>query len=399
MNYLQNLWESLFQKVPAGIYAVVLLILAWAVASLAKRLVIEVLRKIKADKLTDKLGITDEATGSSLEFLGKLIFIIVFLLFLPGVLNQLGMENVSAPISTLVATFLNYIPNILAAVVILSVGLFAANIIRQLLVPLLKRANVDKIQEKAGIKAGEGTSISAVISYLAYVLILLPVFIAALEVLNIYAISEPAIAMLNKIILFLPNVFVALAVIIIGVYIARIVGNLLVSILSSVGADKLSEKLLPTSGAGMRNFSLAKSIGGLVKYIIILLFVVEGINVLNLEVLLVVGDTIIAYLPFAISAVIIMGGSILLSNWVESLLRNRFPASLMTALAAKWLILILAVFMTLNQLGIATTIVNAAFVIVLGAVAVAAALAFGLGGKDFAAGVLSKLDKKISDDR
>lgn len=399
MNYLQNLWESLFQKVPAGIYAVVLLILAWAVASLAKRLVIEVLRKIKADKLTDKLGITDEATGSSLEFLGKLIFIIVFLLFLPGVLNQLGMENVSAPISTLVATFLNYIPNILAAVVILSVGLFAANIIRQLLVPLLKRANVDKIQEKAGIKAGEGTSISAVISYLAYVLILLPVFIAALEVLNIYAISEPAIAMLNKIILFLPNVFVALAVIIIGVYIARIVGNLLVSILSSVGADKLSEKLLPTSGVGMRNFSLAKSIGGLVKYIIILLFVVEGINVLNLEVLLVVGDTIIAYLPFAISAVIIMGGSILLSNWVESLLRNRFPASLMTALAAKWLILILAVFMTLNQLGIATTIVNAAFVIVLGAVAVAAALAFGLGGKDFAAGVLSKLDKKISDDR
>lgn len=399
MNYLQNLWESLFQKVPAGIYAVVLLILAWAVASLAKRLVIEVLRKIKADKLTDKLGITDEATGSSLEFLGKLIFIIVFLLFLPGVLNQLGMENVSAPISTLVATFLNYIPNILAAVVILSVGLFAANIIRQLLVPLLKRANVDKIQEKAGIKAGEGTSISAVISYLVYVLILLPVFIAALEVLNIYAISEPAIAMLNKIILFLPNVFVALAVIIIGVYIARIVGNLLVSILSSVGADKLSEKLLPSGGAGMGNFSLAKSIGGLVKYIIILLFVVEGINVLNLEVLLVVGDTIIAYLPFAISAVIIMGGAILLSNWVESLLRNRFPASLMTALAAKWLILILAVFMTLNQLGIATTIVNAAFVIVLGAVAVAAALAFGLGGKDFAAGVLSKLDKKISDDR
>ncbi len=391
MGYLQTFWISFFQSLPSVIIAAILLVLALVVAAVAKNIVVKVLKKIRAEKYTDKIGITDEATGSSVEFIGKLVFLIVFLLFLPGVLDRLGMHNVSVPITSLVSQFLNYIPNILAAVVILLVGMFIARLVRQLLVPVLKKLNVDKIQEKAGISPSESTAVSSAISHVVYVLILIPVIVAALQVLNISAISAPAISMLDKIISFLPNIFSAVAILIIGAFIARIVGKLLTEILSGVGTDALLNKVLPMEEARLQNFSLSKATGTIARYIIILLFVVEAINVLKLEVLQFVGEAIITYLPFAISAVIIMGVALLVAAWVEKLILQKLSGSKLIAYTAKAAIITIAVFMALNQLGIATSIVNSAFIITLGAVAVAFAVAFGFGGREFAAGVLQKL--------
>ncbi|MFZ3129687.1 MAG: mechanosensitive ion channel, partial [Desulfosporosinus sp.] len=375
--------------------AVLLLLLAWLVATIAKRLVVKVLKKIKAEKFTEKLGIADETTGSSLDFIGKLVFFIVFLLFLPGVLDRLGMQNVSAPISVMTSMFLNYIPNILAAVIILVVGIFVANTIRQLLIPILKKFKVDKIQEKAGIASTEGTALSSVISYVVYVLILIPVIIAALQILNISAISVPAIAMLNTVMIYLPNIFIAIAIIIVGIFIARIAGKLLTEILSSVGTDKLTQNFVATEGSKLQGFSLSKAIGETVKYIIILLFVVEALNVLKLEVLRYIGESIISYLPFAISALIILIGALLLATWVENLILKHYPNAKISALAAKCVIIILAVFISLTQLGIAPLIINAAFILILGALAIAFAISFGIGGREFAANTLKKLESKI----
>lgn len=394
MTYLQMLWTSFFESLPNVFSAILLLILALIVAYLAKRIVTKLLKMVNVDKYTEKIGLADEATGSSVEFIGKLVFLIIFLLFLPGVLDKLGMQNVSAPIASMVSQFLNYIPNILAAIVILVVGLFIAKLIRQLLTPILRRLNVDKIQEKAGISTTENTTISSVLSYLVYVLILIPVIIAALQVLNISAISQPAISMLDKIILFLPNIFAAIAIIIIGLFISKIAGKLLTEILAGVGTDKLVEKIIPEDKTKLRSFSLSKGIGDLVKYILILLFFVEAINVLKLQVLQAVGAAIIAYLPLVISAIIIMGVALFVASWVESLLLKKFTDVKIVAFVVKAAVITLAVFMTLNQLGIATSIVNAAFIIVLGAVAVAFAISFGVGGRDAARNVLDVLQKK-----
>jgi small-conductance mechanosensitive channel len=299
MSYLQAFWNSIFASLPSVISAVLLLLIALVVAWLAKSIVVKALEKTNAEKYTDKLGLKDEVTGSSVEFLGKLVFFIVFLLFLPGVLDKLGLQNVSAPIASMVSQFLNYIPNILAAVIILTVGLFVAKLAKQLLTPVLKKLNVDKVQEKAGISSTESTAISSVLAYVVYVLILIPAVIAALQVLNISAISIPAIAMLDKIISFLPNIFVAIAIVLIGAFIARIAGKLLTEILSGVGTDSLLQKAVTIDKTKLQGFSLSKAIGDIVKYILILLFVVEAVNVLKLEILQFVGAAIIAYLPLA----------------------------------------------------------------------------------------------------
>ncbi len=392
---MSNLLDQLNLAVPSIIYAIITLIIAFIVAGIAKSLVIKLIEALRLDKYTDKLGVVDEETGSSTEFIGKLVYIIVFLLFLPGVLNRLGLEGVSSPIEMLVSKFLGFLPNIVAAVLILAVGLFIAKLIRQLVKPILKKLNVDKLQEKAGFSSEEGVTISSMISYVVYVIIIIAVLTAALQVLNISAISDPAIAVLDKIFSALPRIFVAIAIIFLGNYIAKIAGKLIENILSSVGADGIIPKILPTEKDSAKKISLSKIVGETIKYIIIILFTVEAFNFLEFEVLQAAGGGIIAYLPYLISAALILGIALLLAAWVESLLLKKCSNSKFIVPLAKGSIIVIAVFMALSQLGFAKSIVNAAFIIIVGAFAVAFAIAFGVGGRDFAASTLKKLEDKI----
>lgn len=387
--------SELSLAIPSIIYAIILLAVAFVVAGFVRSLVVRILKRMDIEKYTDKLGVVDEETGSSLEFIGNLVYFIVFLLFLPAVLNKLGMESVSSPISMFVSKFLNFIPNLIGAIIILAIGLFLAKLIRQIIKPVLKRLNVDKIQEKVGITSRENVKISSMISYVIYVIVILMAITAALQALNISAISEPAISMLDKIFKAIPKIFVAIAIVIIGNIVSKMIGKLLENILSSAGTDGLINKISQSEDSRLKDFSLSKLIGEFVRYIIIILFVVEAFGFLEFEVLLSVGEGIISYLPYLISAILIMGVALFVSVWTENIIIKRFTNSRFIALIAKSLIIIVALFMTLSQLGFARSIVNSGFIIILGAVAVAFALAFGIGGRDFASNVLKALERKI----
>ncbi|MGL5206277.1 MAG: mechanosensitive ion channel [Acidaminococcaceae bacterium] len=393
MDYFLIFGDPLFKVVPAIIMALLLLLLAWIIASLARSLTVKVFKKLNVEKYTDKLGMADEETGCSLSFFGDLAFLVVFLLFIPGILDLLGMKNVSAPIASLVTKILDFIPNLIAAAIILVIGFFLAKIICKLLMPMLRKLNIDKIQEKAGIVATDTTSLSSIITYLVYVLILIPVITAALQVLNISAISDPAIAMLQKVVIFLPNIFVAIAIVIIGLFIAKIVGKLLDNVLSGVGLNTMIRKLVVTDESSLRGMSFSKIIGTAVEYIIAFLFIVQALNVLQLEVLQFVGEAIIGYLPLAVSALLIIFLAFLLGNWAEKIIGTKCPHGKMCGFMVKTMIMVFAFFMALGQLGVAPAIVNAAFIIILGAVSIAFAVAFGLGGKEFAANVLKKMEE------
>lgn len=394
MNIIENFLNRLLAGVPDIIAAVLLLIVAFIVAGIAKRIVVKALEKLNVDKFTDKLGIKDESTGGSLDFIGKLVYIIVFLLFLPGILAKLGMQTAASPITSLLTSLLGYIPNIFAAVIIFVIGLFVARIIKQLLVPLLKRLNVDRIQEKAGIEVAETAKLSTVLANMVYILILLTVVIAALQALSIEAVSVPAINMLNAIFSYLPNILVAIIILVIGVIIAGVVANLLTSILEGVGFDTYLNKAIAKENIELKDIKAAKAVGTLVKVIIIILFVVEAFNVIDLEVLRFVGQSIIAYLPLLISAIIIMSLAYLLGTWVSGILESRGSNGSILGVIAKSAILGLGIIMTLSQLNIAAIIVNAAFIIVMSALGIAFAIAFGIGGKDYAAKTMEKLENK-----
>jgi len=396
---METFLTELSLAVPSIIYAIVLLVIAFLVAGFSKSLAVKLLKKLNLDKYTDKLGVVDETTGSSLEFVGNLVYAIVFLLFLPAVLNRLGMQGVSSPIEMFVSKFLNFLPNLIGAIIILSIGIFLAKLIRQIITPILKRLNVDRLQEKAGVTTSDSVTISSMISYVIYVLIIIMSITAALQALNISAISNPAISMLDRIFNAIPKLFVAIAIVIIGNTIAKMAGKLLENILSSAGTDHLINKLIPSDNEKIKNISLSKIVGKIVKYIIVILFVVEAFSFLNFHVLKSVGEGIISYLPYLISGILIMGIALFASAWIENIMIKKLSSSKFIALVVKSLIIMVAVFMTLSQLGFAKSIVNAAFIIILGALAIAFAISFGIGGREFASNILKGMENKVEEEK
>lgn len=183
---------SIFYKISDVIVTVLLLILAFFAAWLVKRLLSKLLKAVKAEALLSKLGIKESVIKTSVQFAGKLAYLITFLLFLPGVLDRLGMSSVSHPITGLVNTFIALIPKLVASGIIIAIGFFIASIIRDLLTTVLKAFKVDELQGKAGISASENTSFSHIIANIIYALIILIVMISAIDQLGITTISNPA---------------------------------------------------------------------------------------------------------------------------------------------------------------------------------------------------------------
>lgn len=239
MEFLSTIAATIASGVWSVVSALLILVIAFVVAAVVKSAVVKLLGKGKIGQILDKMD--SPGGGSTRDFIGKLVHLLVFLLFVPGIFSALGMRDVSAPITNLLNTVWGYVPNIVAAVIVLIIGFFIAKMVRQLLVPLFDRLNVNKLQEKAGIEVTSTAKLSSTLAYIVYVLILIPMIVMALDVLNIDVISQPAVYMLNQIFGFIPNIFVGLVIIIIGCMIGKFVGQIVTRLIASAGLDaKLS---------------------------------------------------------------------------------------------------------------------------------------------------------------
>ncbi len=395
MNFIDYLTGAATGLISAIIYLLIAFLVAWIV----KRLVVKILDKVGAKEALAKSGMKEEETDSAIGLLGNLAFLIVFLLFLPAVLVKLGMENVAAPITSAISSIIGFLPNLLAAGIILFVGIYVAKVVRQLLHAVLNKLGLDKLQKKLGVEAkSENSTFAGVISGIVYVLILIPVIVAAIEVLGIDAISGPAMAILSTIFGYIPNVLAAIILFVLGYQISKILAQVLESVLSSVGADKLTEKLNLSGEEKGIKVSFSKIISEVVRWLILIVFFIEAVNLLKLEVLTSIGAAIVGYLPNLLGAIIIIGLGVLLASWLESIIVKHAPKRKTLGLITKVIIIVFAVFMTLSQLGLAKSIVNAAFIIILAAVAVAFAISFGIGGRDFAKNRLYKLEEKLDEE-
>lgn len=365
--------------------ALLILAAAFIVAGVIKSLVVKLLAK---EKIAKALGKVDpDGKGGVAQFIAKAVYLLVFLLFVPGIFSSLGLSVIVSPITNILNAIWGYVPNVIAAAIVLVVGFMIAKLVRQLLIPIFDKINVNKIQEKAGIEVAKADKLSTTLAYIVYVLILIPMIVMALEVLNISVISVPATNILNTILAFIPNILVALIIIVIGCMIGKFVGQIVTRLIATAGLDAKITKLLDKDD---QKFSLSKLAGTIVNVIVVIFFVVEGLNVLQLEVLTNIGTVVIGYMPAVLSAVVIAVVAFFASSVAEKTLKKNGKNTY--ALVAKVAIFTVAGFMILSQLGIAAEIVNTAFKLVLAAVAIAVALAFGLGGKEFAANTLKKID-------
>ncbi len=385
--WVSNALAALGTGLGAVLKAALILVVGIVVATIVKNMIVKLLGKGKVGDVLKKLD-GDAKEGTTVGFVGKLVYLLVFLLFVPSIFSALGMKEVASPVSSILANVWAYVPNIVAAVIVLIVGTMIAKLVRQLLVPVFDKLNINKLQEKAGIEVTDSAKLSSTLAYVVYVLILIPMVVMALDVLNISVISVPAMNMLNTIFGFIPNIFVALVIIIIGCMIAKFVGQIVTRLIASAGLDAKVTKLMEKEN---QKIVLSKLVGTIVHVVVVIFFVVEGINVLELEVLTNIGAMVIGYMPAVLSAVLIMVICFIASSMAEKAMKkNGFNTY---AVVVKFAILTVGGFMVLSQLGIAAEIVNTAFKLVLLALAVAFAIAFGVGGKEFAANALKKLEE------
>ncbi len=386
---------------PALLGAGILLGVAWLVATLVKTLAVTALNALHVD---ERLNAQQDATTdtnqlSIAQTIGTALYWFIFLLFLIPILNTLQLEAALAPIEGLVSEILGILPDILAAVIIGAVGWFAANIIRRIVTNLLATTGIDHLGSRFGLSRNStGQSLSSILGTIVYVLILIPVAIAALNALQIQAISVPAIVMLQQILNAIPLIFTAAAILAIAYFLGRFVSELVTSILTSIGFNNIFSILgLPTpprrevydaTGEQVPSSTsrTPSEIVGIIAFIGIMLFAaVAAINILNIPALTALITGIVIILGRILAGMIVFAVGLFLANLAFSIITSSGNAQArILGQIARIAIITLVSAMALQQIGVAPDIVNLAFGLLLGALAVALALSFGLGSRDIA---------------
>ena len=201
----------------------------------------------------------------------------------------------------------SFVPQLLAALVLLFLGWLFANLLRSGLAKLLDVLKFDELALKTGIEAflKQGNihiSLSRLLANLVYWLVILVVIVTVANSLGLHAVAE----LFNRVVLYLPNIIVAILVLVFGILIARFINRLVFAYLNNIGVE----------------------------------------------------------------------GALTISTFSE------------------YAVVVFVVFMALEQLQIGTQLLTAAFQIAFGAIGLAFAIAFGLGGRDWAAGIIKKISEK-----
>ena len=201
----------------------------------------------------------------------------------------------------------SFVPQLLAALVLLFLGWLFANLLRSGLAKLLDVLKFDELALKTGIEAflKQGNihiSLSRLLANLVYWLVILVVIVTVANSLGLHAVAE----LFNRVVLYLPNIIVAILVLVFGILIARFINRLVFAYLNNIGVE----------------------------------------------------------------------GALTISTFSE------------------YAVVVFVIFMALEQLQIGTQLLTAAFQIAFGAIGLAFAIAFGLGGRDWAAGIIKKISDK-----
>jgi len=148
------------------------------------------------------------------------------------------------------------------------------------------------------------------------------------------------------------------------------------------------------------HLSISSLLGGLVKWFLILVFLLAAADILQLNAVSVFLNSILLYIPNIVVAVIILSVVLLAGNFVYDVVKGSTRAAgvvsaSLLAVISKWAIIIFGIFAALIQLGVASSLVSTIFIGIVAMLALAGGLAFGLGGREEAALILRKLREEI----
>lgn len=386
-----NMVNQVLTFIPNLIAAIAVGVIGWVIATVARTAINAALAKTSMDeRLSAKAGVKPMSST-----IADMVYWFILLVVLTMVLGQLELDGLFAPLTNMVDKIFSFIPNILIAGVVFVVGYIIAKVVRGIVTNLVSTFDVQKLASKAGLS--EQNSLPNIAGSLAFLVVIIPTIIAALNALKIDVIARPATNMLNKIMEALPNIFMAAAILIVTFYVVRMVANIIKGLIENTQINQLPAKV------GLQETMGDKKISDLVSYAIIffamLFAAIAAADLLGFEPISAIIAMFIAFGANIILGAIILFIGFWLANIIAGVVERSEQGSQFLANIVRVLIMGLVLAMGLKAMGIADSIVNLAFGLTLGAVAVAFALSFGLGGQEAAARFLRKMQDKMDRER
>lgn len=370
----QILIDKIANFIPGLIGALLILLVGWLIARGIRALIVKLLRKTNWDEKVFQGG---QVKDSNL-LIGNIFFYVIMIIVIMIALEILGINQVLAPLQNMVNEFLLFIPNLVAAVLIAFIGYLLAKFISNLIE--MGGGVIDRWAQKAGFS--DTAKLVRVIKLIVFIVILVPFLIQALTALQMEAISVPANRLLSSFFDMIGRILVAGIVLFIFIWGGKLVANFLTDLFRGLGLDRAAEKIQIENMIGP-NQSLSRIIANIVFFFLVFFGVITAVNILGLteltqvlhQILEVTGQILFGIVILAIGNYI----SLLLYNTIIRGRNNRFIAGVV-----RWASLGLFVAIALRTMGIANEIVELAFGLTLGAIAVAVALSYGLGGREAA---------------
>ncbi len=389
---IQEFISTVARYAPNIAGALLLAVAAWIVAGLIRCAVRAALIR---SKLNERLAVQMKASDPAAvaDYAARTVYYVVFLFFLPAILNALKIYGITQPLQSMFEKVMTYIPNIIAAAAILIIGLWVASVVRKAVSGLVVLSRLNTLGEKAGVSRILGNGgLASMAGITAYVLVAIPVIVSSLTALKIEVLSNSVAGFFEKLLDATGDIIGASLII----FVAVIAGGFAASLVSQLTAGFGLDRFIASLGyKSSREDSIPPSaVAGKIAYVaIVVMAVIAACEVLEftalanlLHVFVVFGGNLLLSI-----AVLLIG--LWLANFVASVLKGKCPDLAVSGIKAG--VILFTVALAVSNMDIGDGVVEIAFAMIIGAIAVAFAIAFGFGGREAAGKLLNDWADKL----
>lgn len=355
--------------------AIALLVLGYFVAKILSNVVRKLINNTGIQARVDR-GAKGKGVNIG-KLVGKLVYYLLMVVVLMAVLDMLGVTAALKPLENLVNNFVKFLPQLIGAAAIGFAGYIIATLVSELV--SLAVAGVEGLSERFGLS--DNVNWAKLSGQIVFVLIFIPILIAAIDTLGIESIAGPMTNILQDVLSAIPKVLAAGVILAVFFYLGKFVSGFVSNLLEGVNVDEFADKMQLTSIIG--NTSIAKVVSGVIFFFIMFSGVLTAIDILDFGKLATLFNEMFEIAVQIIFGLVILAIGNVIATYAANAISSSQGSSFLASIA-RFAILGLFIAIALRTMGLADDIVNLAFGLTLGALAVAFALSFGLGGREAA---------------
>lgn len=389
---LKEFISTVINYIPNILGALLLALAARIVAGIVRSTVRSALLKSKAHaRFTEQFKMGTPERGA--DYIAKTLYYTVFLFFLPAILSALKIYGITEPLQVMFEKILIFLPRLAVAAVVLSIGLWAAKLVRRAVSGLVVISRLDALGEQAGVSRLFGNGgLASMAGVVVYALVAIPVVISALTALQIDSLTQSISGFLDKLLNAAGDLFGAGII----VFAAALLGKFAASLVTQLAANFGMDKLASAMGLKVRDEETVRPsdlLGKVAYAVIMVLALLAACDILQFTTLAKLLRDFARFGGNVLLSIVVMLIGIWLANFAASMVKGKC-SNLFTA-AVRMAVLIFTAAIAVGNMNIGGSIVETAFALILGSVCVAAAIAFGIGGREPAAELLKHWSEKL----